>query len=522
MKRFLCLIMVLTLMLSAIPALAFEELAKGSKGDAVIKLQERLNELGYSVGTADGDFGGKTEKAIIQYQKDNGLEETGVLDEITYGALFQDEADNVNAEEKPATVEEEVSPSDIFESLDIKDISIYGQFDLLILTDDDTLWRLGHKSLITEQVWYLNVVDTDVAILSEDGYIKKDGTARIVNTSAYEKLGWREDDWFDISLLAVGYDHVVGLKSDGSWVSAGEYEDGQRDVETWDDIVAIDVGLKHTVGLKSDGTVVATGDNSKGQCDVSSWTDIVKISAYWNNTLGLKADGTVVATGENKNGECDVQSWENVIDISCDGSSFGLTADGEILSTEKAFYRDKYYRVIPNGYRIDNATNICSGGYFMLVAKQDDTIEMFGSEYTTDLGNTTNYCTRLMDVVNNSLLDVDEPMYPSAIIVQDVEAAANASNKSNAQAAVSEAKKEYSENECKEIALAYMKEHISPYLKNPASLQIITVTGGKTEGGEYLFVINYTAMNSFGGYTPGNYYCTVDYATGKVTMGGTI
>ena len=76
MKRFLCLIMVLTLMLSAIPALAFEELAKGSKGDAVIKLQERLNELGYSVGTADGDFGGKTEKAIMQYQQDNGIEVT--------------------------------------------------------------------------------------------------------------------------------------------------------------------------------------------------------------------------------------------------------------------------------------------------------------------------------------------------------------------------------------------------------------------------------------------------------------
>ena len=34
--------------------------------------------------------------------------------------------------------------------------------------------------------------------------------------------------------------------------------------------------------------------------------------------------------------------------------------------------------------------------------------------------------------------------------------------------------------------------------------------------------ITYTAMNSFGGYTPGTYYCTVDYTTGEITMGGII
>ena len=28
------------------------------------------------------------------------------------------------------------------------------------------------------------------------------------------------------------------------------------------------------VGLKSDGTVVAAGDNEDGQCDVSDWTNI--------------------------------------------------------------------------------------------------------------------------------------------------------------------------------------------------------------------------------------------------------
>ena len=80
----------------------------------------------------------------------------------------------------------------------------------------------------------------------------------------------------------------------------------------------------------------------------------------------------------------------------------------------------------------------------------------------------------------------------------------------------------YTQQECAEIAVAYMTEHLTPNLKNPASLQITSITGGITDNGEYLFAINFTAMNSFGGYTPGTYYCKVNYTTGEVTMGGMI
>lgn len=65
-------------------------LQKGSKGEEVRKLQERLNELGYSVGQADGDFGNKTKTAIEQFQKDNGLEVTGIADAKTQELLFSD------------------------------------------------------------------------------------------------------------------------------------------------------------------------------------------------------------------------------------------------------------------------------------------------------------------------------------------------------------------------------------------------------------------------------------------------
>ena len=46
MKKMLCLVVAIVMMISAVPALAYEELAMGSKGEEVIKLQERLNAFG--------------------------------------------------------------------------------------------------------------------------------------------------------------------------------------------------------------------------------------------------------------------------------------------------------------------------------------------------------------------------------------------------------------------------------------------------------------------------------------------
>ena len=67
-------------------------LQKGSKGDEVLKLQNRLNELGYSVGKADGDYGNKTKAAIEQFQSNNGLEVNGIADEETQKLLYSEEA----------------------------------------------------------------------------------------------------------------------------------------------------------------------------------------------------------------------------------------------------------------------------------------------------------------------------------------------------------------------------------------------------------------------------------------------
>jgi ankyrin repeat protein len=64
-----------------------------SYDDAVYKAQKKLNELGYDAGKPDGVWGKKTAEAVKSFQHDDGLPESGQLDELTQFRL--------NAKEPP-------------------------------------------------------------------------------------------------------------------------------------------------------------------------------------------------------------------------------------------------------------------------------------------------------------------------------------------------------------------------------------------------------------------------------------
>jgi len=59
-------------------ALGDRLLGRGSKGPEVMELQKGLAQLGYTVGTADGKYGSKTESAIRSFQKERGLRVDGL------------------------------------------------------------------------------------------------------------------------------------------------------------------------------------------------------------------------------------------------------------------------------------------------------------------------------------------------------------------------------------------------------------------------------------------------------------
>ena len=62
-------------------------LRKGSRGEAVRSLQEKLNRLGYDCGTPDGVYGAHTYTAVLQFQQDFALNQDGIAGEKTQKAL---------------------------------------------------------------------------------------------------------------------------------------------------------------------------------------------------------------------------------------------------------------------------------------------------------------------------------------------------------------------------------------------------------------------------------------------------
>lgn len=62
-------------------------LRQGSSGGEVKEVQRRLKQWGYYNGTVDGVFGAGTKKAVIAFQKKNGLTADGVVGKSTYKAL---------------------------------------------------------------------------------------------------------------------------------------------------------------------------------------------------------------------------------------------------------------------------------------------------------------------------------------------------------------------------------------------------------------------------------------------------
>jgi len=105
---------------------------------------------------------------------------------------------------------------------------------------------------------------------------------------------------------------VFSLILPASIMCAPFYRPSECDIGDWTDITQIAAGTWHTVGLKFDGTVVAAGDNHFGECDVGGWTNIIQVAAGGYHTVGVKTDGTVVAAGRNNGGCCEVGNWTGI------------------------------------------------------------------------------------------------------------------------------------------------------------------------------------------------------------------
>ena len=101
MKKWLTLLLTLTLVLSALPGptvsvavseeAGYTPLQYGDSGDNVAAIQEQLQALGYYSGKVSGNFLDGTRAAVRQFQKDYGLKETGSVDGETEALLMSAE-----------------------------------------------------------------------------------------------------------------------------------------------------------------------------------------------------------------------------------------------------------------------------------------------------------------------------------------------------------------------------------------------------------------------------------------------
>ena len=160
--------------------------------------------------------------------------------------------------------------------------------------------------------------------------LRADGTAV---SAGHDTVGQRNvKNWDNLVYIAAGATFTAGVKADGTLVTAGQLAGGNGGAETasWSNLHSVAVGEKHIAGLKNDGTVVAAGDNAQGQCDVAGWGGIVAVAAGDTFTVGLTAKGTLIIAGAAP----DVSAWTNVVAVAAGGDKIAaITADGTALAT---------------------------------------------------------------------------------------------------------------------------------------------------------------------------------------------
>ena len=141
---------------------------------------------------------------------------------------------------------------------------------LLLLTDDGRVYAANWQQEGEdgpEPDWenWTDVISLDAAScrFAEDGElrsacaaVRKDGTV----LAAPEELSGLIGSWTNMAKIVIGEKWVLGLKRDGTVVSAGIDGKTPPDVSAWSDIMDLGTGKDYCVGVRSSGNLVFAGD----------------------------------------------------------------------------------------------------------------------------------------------------------------------------------------------------------------------------------------------------------------------
>ncbi len=170
LKVFAFILVLTSLLTSAQPVLGATALSKGSKGSEVRRLQERLTELGFEPGKADGVYGNATYLAVLLFQSRNGLDMDGAAGSATLNLLYIENAQGKVRDdlgEKPYVTQDGL-PLVVNLNQPFPDGYVY--YDLVVMNQycDQSIVKIKYDNMLAEK----EAVD---ALLSMLQAAKQDG-----------------------------------------------------------------------------------------------------------------------------------------------------------------------------------------------------------------------------------------------------------------------------------------------------------------------------------------------------------
>ena len=277
----------------------------------------------------------------------------------------------------------------------------------------------SQKQLHSYRITESEAKEYDLADLSDEAFsmvqysfgsligVKKSGEVCMVKnyTTRVPQYSSEISTWQDIAQVAVYFDHMIGLKRDGTAVAAGFYDDyftadedgyyreyrhdtSPLHVSGWKDMQEV-ITADVTIGLRRDGTVISTEDGiqearniaalSQG-CNPSTtsfkkkdgtltqveqndwqeaakWGRLVEFCVSDTHMVGLMEDGTVTAVGENGSGECEVSEWRDIVAVQAtSGCTVGKRADGTFVIATNNKELERSFNRLVNGADATAAT----------------------------------------------------------------------------------------------------------------------------------------------------------------------
>jgi alpha-tubulin suppressor-like RCC1 family protein len=215
--------------------------------------------------------------------------------------------------------------------------------------------------------------------------------------------------------IAAGYDHSLGLKSNGSVIAWGGYQNGQVGTGLLSNIKAVSAGREHTLALDNSNVVHEVGNNTGLPNNLND--NISAIAAGYYHNLALR-NGEVIAWGSDYSGELNVPaSALTGITAIAAGEYYSMALkNGEVIAWGETEYNQttipvaaqtgviaiaagRYHAVAlksdgsvvawggDNSYgetsteSLSNVKAIAAGQYFTVALKNDGTVTVLGSSF---------------------------------------------------------------------------------------------------------------------------------------------